>query len=189
MCGAYQKTVPLHVKLFCVHYGLCASPRLTTIPQIDRWWLLFFPNDLRCGFRKLKERGVGNRTSGAALVPKSLLLLLFLLIYPRSRPRPHFTYTKNLRYQNQHGMDLHGQSAICLFCFGPRVAFFPNRSRGPTSNRRIFHFLNFLKFYSCQLCFCLCLPVSHFFPERAPWAHKQSSCFTVFPKRPSLWVP
>ena len=36
---------------------------------------LFFPNDLRCGFRKLKERGVGNRTSGAVLVPKSLLLL------------------------------------------------------------------------------------------------------------------
>ena len=26
--------------------------------------------------------------------------------------------------QNQHGMDLHGQSAICLPCFGPRVAFF-----------------------------------------------------------------
>ena len=45
------------------------------IPQIDRWWLLFFPNDLRCGFRKLKERGVGNRTSGAVLVPKSLLVL------------------------------------------------------------------------------------------------------------------
>ena len=37
---------------------------------------IFFPNDLRCGFRKLKERGVGNRTSGAVLVPKSLLVLL-----------------------------------------------------------------------------------------------------------------
>ena len=36
----------------------------------------FFPNDLRCGFRKLKEQGVGNRASGAVLVPKSLLLLL-----------------------------------------------------------------------------------------------------------------
>ena len=44
----------------------------------------FFPNDLRCGFRKLKERGVGNRTSGAVLVPKSLLLLL-LLYQMRSR--------------------------------------------------------------------------------------------------------
>ena len=61
-------------------------------PQIDRWWFLFFPNDLRCGFRKLKERGVGNRTSGAGLVPKSLLLLLLYLICPRSRPRPDFTY-------------------------------------------------------------------------------------------------
>ena len=32
-----------------------------------------------CGFRKLKEQGVGNRASGAVLVPKSLLLLLLLL--------------------------------------------------------------------------------------------------------------
>ena len=38
--------------------------------------IFLFPNDLRCGFRKLKERGVGNRTSGAGLVPKSLLVLL-----------------------------------------------------------------------------------------------------------------
>ena len=144
-----------------------------SVPQIDRWWLLFFPNDLRCGFRKLKERGVGNRTSGAGLVPKSLLLLL--LLRPRSRPRPHFTYTKNSRYQNQHGMDLHGQSDQSLPCFGPRVAFFPNRSRGPTSNRRLFHFLNFLKFYSCQLCFCLCLPVSHFFQNerRGPTSNRR----------------
>ena len=44
---------------------------------ISKW---FFPNDLRCGFRKLKEEGVGNRRSGAALVPKSLLLLLLLLL-------------------------------------------------------------------------------------------------------------
>ena len=89
--------------------------------------------------------------------------------------RPDFTYTKNLRYQNLHGMDLHGQSAICLPCFGPRVAFFPNRSRGPTSNRRLFHFLNFLKFYSCQLCFCLCLPVSHFFQNerRGPTSNRR----------------
>ena len=36
----------------------------------------FFPNDLRCGFRKLKEEGVGNLRSGAAVVPKSLLVLL-----------------------------------------------------------------------------------------------------------------
>ena len=36
----------------------------------------FFPNDLRCGFRKLKEQGVGNPHSGAAVVPKSLLVLL-----------------------------------------------------------------------------------------------------------------
>ena len=86
---------------------------------------IFFPNDLRCGFRKLKERGVGNRTSGAVLVPKSLLLLLLLLMLcPRSRPRPHFTYTKNSRYQNQHGMDLHGQSDLSPSCLGPRVAFF-----------------------------------------------------------------
>ena len=35
---------------------------------------IFFPNDIRCGFRKLKEEGVGNRRSGAAVVPKSLLL-------------------------------------------------------------------------------------------------------------------
>ena len=42
--------------------------------------LIFSPNDLRCGFRKLKERGVGNRTSGAVLVPKSLLLLIQLII-------------------------------------------------------------------------------------------------------------
>ena len=41
-----------------------------------------FPNDLRCGFRKLKEQGVGNRASGAVLVPKSLLLLLWLLRTP-----------------------------------------------------------------------------------------------------------
>ena len=39
----------------------------------------FFPNDLRCGFRKLKEAGVGNRASGAVLVPKSLLLLLLIM--------------------------------------------------------------------------------------------------------------
>ena len=135
----------------------------------------FFPNDLRCGFRKLKERGVGNRTSGAVLVPKSLLVLLMLILCPRSRPRPDFTYTKNLRYQNLHGRDLQGQSAICLPCFGPRVAFFPNRSRGPTSNRRLFHFFNFLKFYSCQLCFCLCLPVSHFFQNerRGPTSNRR----------------
>ena len=56
------------------------GPPRAYFPQIDRWWLLFFPNDLRCGFRKLKERGVGNRTSGAVLVPKSLLLLLLLLL-------------------------------------------------------------------------------------------------------------
>ena len=106
--------------------GSCSTNRQMVafiFPQIDRWWFLFFPNDLRCGFRKLKERGVGNRTSGAALVPKSLLLLL-LLLRPRSRPRPDFTYTKNLRYQNQHGMDLHGQSDRSPSCFGPRVAFF-----------------------------------------------------------------
>ena len=36
----------------------------------------YFPNDFRCGFRKLKEEGVVNRRSGAALVPKSLLVLL-----------------------------------------------------------------------------------------------------------------
>ena len=68
-----------HVDLFLV---LVVKPNKTKIvvfvPQIDRWWLLFFPNDLRCGFRKLKERGVGNRTSGAVLVPKSLLVLLLL---------------------------------------------------------------------------------------------------------------
>ena len=70
---------------------------------------------------------------------------------------------------------------ICLPLALAHVShFFPNRSRGPTSNRRLFHFLNFLKFYSCQLCFCLCLPVSHFFPEREPSARKQSSRFTVF---------
>ena len=39
-----------------------------------------FPNDLRCGFRKLKEQGVGNRASGAVLVPKSLLLLFLMLL-------------------------------------------------------------------------------------------------------------
>ena len=38
------------------------------------------PNDLRCGFRKLKERGVGNRPSGAVLVPKYVLLLLLLAV-------------------------------------------------------------------------------------------------------------
>ena len=70
--------------------------------------------------------------------------------------------------------------ASCASVFGPRVALFQNPSRGPTSNRRIFPFLKFLKISSCQLCFCLCLPVSHFFPEREPWAHKQSSRFTVF---------
>ena len=102
-------------------YFVCGPPPI--FPQIDRWWLLF-PNDLRCGFRKLKERGVGNRTSGAGLVPKSLLLLLFLMICPRSRPRPDFTYTKNLRYQNLHGMDLHGQNDLSPSCLGPRVAFF-----------------------------------------------------------------
>ena len=37
---------------------------------------LFSPNDTRCGFRKLKEQGVGNPHSGAAVVPKSLLVLL-----------------------------------------------------------------------------------------------------------------
>ena len=88
------------------------------------WTKRFFPNDLRCGFRKLKERGVGNRTSGAGLVPKSLLLLMLLLLRPRSRPRPDFTYTKNLRYQNLHGMDLHGQSDLSPSILGPRVAFF-----------------------------------------------------------------
>ena len=44
-------------------------------PQAIVAFYSFFPNDLRCGFRKLKERGVGNRTSGAVLVPESLLLL------------------------------------------------------------------------------------------------------------------
>ena len=124
----------------------------------------FFPNDLRCGFRKLKERGVGDRTSGAALVPKSLLLLLLILLCPRSRPRPDFTYTKNLRYQNLHGMDLHGQSDLSPSCFGPRVAFFAEPE--PWAYKQstfFFHFLKFLIFYSCQLCFCLCLPGSHFF--------------------------
>ena len=53
----------------------------------------FFPNDLRCGFRKLKERGVGNRTSGAVLVPKSLLLLLALLAV-----RPHVRRRNNIRH-------------------------------------------------------------------------------------------
>ena len=50
----------------------------------------FFPNDLRCGFRKLKEQGVGNRCFGVRLVPK-ILLLLFLFFYARRR------------HQNQHG--------------------------------------------------------------------------------------
>ena len=118
-------------------------------------------------------------------MPKSLLLLFLMLLCPRSRPRPDFTYTKNFRYQNLHGMDLHGQSAICLPCFGPRVAFFPNRSRGPTSNRRLFHFLNFLKIYSCQLCFCLCLPVSHFFfqnERRGPTSNRRVLQFLEFLK-------
>ena len=48
----------------------------------------FFPNDLRCGFRKLKEEGVGNRRSGAAVVPKSLLVLLLSFL---CTPRPPWT--------------------------------------------------------------------------------------------------
>ena len=42
---------------------------------------IFFPNDSRCGFRKLKEQRVGNRRFGAGPVPKSLLLLLLLLLF------------------------------------------------------------------------------------------------------------
>ena len=117
-----------------------APPRI--FPQIDRWWLLF-PNDLRCGFRKLKERGVGNRPCGAVLVPKSLLLLNLLLRTP-GRPRPDFTYTKNFRYQNLHGRDLQGQSAICSPCFGPRVALFPRtRAVGPQAIVAFYSFCNF----------------------------------------------
>ena len=47
--------------------------------MVEKWCNyveLFFPNDFRCGFRKLKEEGVGNRRSGAAVVPKSLSVLL-----------------------------------------------------------------------------------------------------------------
>ena len=68
-------------------------------PQIDRCWLLFFPNDLRCGFRKLKEQGGGNRASGAVLVPKSLLLLLGV--------RPHVRHrVPSLLGEEQHENDV-----------------------------------------------------------------------------------
>ena len=58
---------------------LCFGPRVALFSR-KRAVGAFFPNDLRGGFRKLKEQGVGNRRFGAGPVPKSLLLLLLLLL-------------------------------------------------------------------------------------------------------------
>ena len=141
----------------------------------------FFPNDLRCGFRKLKERGVGNRPSGAVLVPKSLLLLLLLLLLlcPRSRPRPDFTYTKNLRYQNLHGRDLQGQSAITFCIFGPRVAVFSEPE--PWAYKQLTHFSFFELFENFNSSFASVFgSPCRIFSEREPWAHKQSTHFAIF---------
>ena len=116
-------------------------------------------------------------------MPKSLLLLLYLMmLYPRSRPRPDFTYTKNLRTQNLHGMDLQDQSAICL-----RTLLWPTcriffAEPEPWAYKQLTHFSVFEIFENLQLpALLLSLPPRvALFSERAPWAHKQSSRFTVF---------
>ena len=135
----------------------------------------FFPNDLRCGFRKLKERGVGNRTSGAVLVPKSLLYC-YCYSYTPGAGRDLILPTQRIRDIKISMVWICMVKVICLPLALAHVShFFPSRSRGPTSNRHLFHFSNFLKFYSCQLCFCLCLPVSHFFQNerRGPTSNRR----------------
>ena len=89
-----------------------------------------------------------------------------MILCSRIQPRPDFTYTKNLRTQNLHGMDLQGQSAICLRCFGPRV--------GPESwaFKQLTHFPHFF-FFEILLLPALLLylaPRVALFSEREPWA-------------------
>ena len=48
-------------------------------------------------------------------------------------------------------------SSACVFA-SPCRTFSQNESRGPTSNGRILQFLNVLKIYTCQLCFCIWPP-------------------------------
>ena len=72
-------------------YSACFTFRLGPPPLIFAFRLgpphIFFPNDFRSGFRKLKEQGGGNRRFGAGPVPKSLLLLLLMLLL-RTPPPP-----------------------------------------------------------------------------------------------------
>ena len=79
-----------------------------------------------------------------------------------------------------HGRDLQGQSAICLPCFGPRVAFFRTGAVGLQAIDAFSIFFYFFQILQLPALFLSLPPRVVLFSEREPWAHKQSTRFAVF---------
>ena len=100
-------------------------------PPIFRSEVISFPNDLRGGFRKLKEQGVGNRRFGAGPVPKSLLLLLLLLMRTPPPPGTRFYLHKETEKSKSAWYGFTRSKCDSLTLLWPTCrTFFQNESRG-----------------------------------------------------------
>ena len=112
-------------------------------------------------------------------MPKSLLLLM--LIRPRSRPRPHFTYIhKEFEKSKSAWYGFAWSKCDFLTLFWPTCRIFSEPE--PWAYKQWTYFSLFELFENLQLPALLLslAPRVALFSERAPWAHKQSTRFAVF---------